>query len=151
MSRHFIIFILLPYSWPDEFIISVRRSLICIPLSGIYILSDEVYRLLEHDPEDRLPAMADAYCRGISTVTVSKPWGAYETLHGPTAAQHSTPFPPLLHTCDSPLHALQPSFIRRTRAQLSPQNAHGAAPCVQPALHTRSTYAHSTCSTRYCL
>ena len=102
MSRHFIIFILLPYSWPDEFIISVRRSLICIPLSGIYILSDEVYRLLEHDPEDRLPAMADAYCRGISTVTVSKPWGAYETLHGPTAA------PPFRLFC---IHATAPCTL----------------------------------------
>lgn len=43
---------------------------------GIYILSDEVYRLLEHDPNDRLPAMADAYQRGLSCVTLSKPWGA---------------------------------------------------------------------------
>ena len=31
---------------------------------GITILSDEVYRLLEHDAHDRLPAMADAYRRG---------------------------------------------------------------------------------------
>lgn len=42
---------------------------------GIYILSDEVYRLLEHDPQDRLPAMADLYHKGISVVTISKPWG----------------------------------------------------------------------------
>ena len=43
---------------------------------GIYILSDEVYRLLEHDPDDRLPAMADIYSKGLSCVTMSKPWGA---------------------------------------------------------------------------
>jgi len=43
---------------------------------GIVILSDEVYRLLEHDEKDRIPAMADAYHRGISCVTMSKPWGA---------------------------------------------------------------------------
>ena len=43
---------------------------------GIYLLSDEVYRLLEHDPADRLPAMADLYSRGLSAVTMSKPWGA---------------------------------------------------------------------------
>lgn len=43
---------------------------------GIYMLSDEVYRLLEHDPADRLPPMADVYKRGISCVTMSKPWGA---------------------------------------------------------------------------
>ena len=42
---------------------------------GIYIMSDEVYRLLEHDPSNRLPAMADLYHRGISAVTLSKPWG----------------------------------------------------------------------------
>jgi aspartate/methionine/tyrosine aminotransferase len=39
---------------------------------GIVILSDEVYRLLEHDAQDRLPAMADVYARGISAVTVRK-------------------------------------------------------------------------------
>ena len=43
---------------------------------NLYILSDEVYRLLEHDPAHRLPPMADAYKRGISCVTMSKPWGA---------------------------------------------------------------------------
>ena len=42
---------------------------------GIYVLSDEVYRLLEHEPQNRLPAMADVYRRGISVVTLSKPWG----------------------------------------------------------------------------
>ena len=42
---------------------------------NIVVLSDEVYRLLEHDPNDRLPAMADLYYHGISCVTLSKPWG----------------------------------------------------------------------------
>lgn len=42
---------------------------------GIYIMSDEVYRFLEHDPVDRLPAMVDIYDKGISAVTLSKPWG----------------------------------------------------------------------------
>ena len=41
---------------------------------GIVILSDEVYRLLEHDAEDRIPAMAETYLKGISCVTMSKPW-----------------------------------------------------------------------------
>lgn len=43
---------------------------------GIVVLSDEVYRLLEHDQRNRIPAMAEAYSRGISCVTMSKPWGA---------------------------------------------------------------------------
>lgn len=42
----------------------------------VRIMSDEVYRLLEHDESDRLPAMADLYMKGISCVTMSKPWGA---------------------------------------------------------------------------
>ena len=42
----------------------------------ITILCDEVYRLLEHNPaETRIPAMANAYERGISAVAMSKPWG----------------------------------------------------------------------------
>lgn len=42
---------------------------------GITVLSDEAYRLLEHDEKDRLPAMADIYENGISACTMSKPWG----------------------------------------------------------------------------
>jgi len=42
----------------------------------IVILCDEVYRLLEHDPANtRIPAIANAYEKGISAVTMSKPWG----------------------------------------------------------------------------
>merc|ERR1712151_395540 len=44
--------------------------------NDIYILCDEVYRLLEHEPKDILPAMADFYDKGLSVVTLSKPWGA---------------------------------------------------------------------------
>ncbi|MDG1709416.1 MAG: aminotransferase class I/II-fold pyridoxal phosphate-dependent enzyme [Emcibacteraceae bacterium] len=41
----------------------------------IYIMFDEIYRHLEHDPKDRLPAMADVYEKGISAGGMSKPWG----------------------------------------------------------------------------
>ena len=43
--------------------------------NDIVILCDEVYRLLEHDPIDRIPTMACSYKKGISAVTMSKPWG----------------------------------------------------------------------------
>jgi len=43
--------------------------------NDIYLLADEVYRLLEHDVKDRLPAMADVYTKGLSVCTLSKPWG----------------------------------------------------------------------------
>ena len=43
----------------------------------IHILSDEVYRLLELDPErDRLPSSAELSHKAIALNTMSKPWGA---------------------------------------------------------------------------
>lgn len=42
---------------------------------GAYILSDEVYRFLEMDPVKRLPAMADAYERGVSLNVMTKAFG----------------------------------------------------------------------------
>ncbi len=39
---------------------------------GAWLLSDEVYRLLEYDPADRLPAAADRYERSISLGVMSK-------------------------------------------------------------------------------
>ncbi|MGD1149033.1 MAG: aminotransferase class I/II-fold pyridoxal phosphate-dependent enzyme [Thermoanaerobaculaceae bacterium] len=40
-----------------------------------WLFSDEMYRLLEHDPTDRLPAVADLYERGISLSGLSKAFG----------------------------------------------------------------------------
>lgn len=40
--------------------------------SGVYLFSDEVYRFLELDPGDRLPAAVDRYERGISLGVMSK-------------------------------------------------------------------------------
>jgi len=42
---------------------------------GIWLLSDEVYRLTERDPQHRLPNAADAYERGISLSVLSKAYG----------------------------------------------------------------------------
>lgn len=39
---------------------------------GITVFSDEMYRLLEHNPSDRLPAVCDAYDKGISLAGLSK-------------------------------------------------------------------------------
>src|SRR5262249_19788186 len=41
----------------------------------LVLFSDEVYRGLEHDPADRLPAACDLYERAISLGTVSKAHG----------------------------------------------------------------------------
>jgi aspartate/methionine/tyrosine aminotransferase len=42
---------------------------------SIVLFSDEVYRGLEHDPADRLPAACDVYEHAISLGTVSKAYG----------------------------------------------------------------------------
>ena len=42
---------------------------------GIWLLSDEVYRLMERDPALRLPQVADVYERGISVNGLSKVYG----------------------------------------------------------------------------
>ncbi len=42
---------------------------------GIYLLSDEVYRLIEREPATRLPQAADLYERGVSLNVMSKAYG----------------------------------------------------------------------------
>ena len=42
---------------------------------GIYVFSDEVYRLIERDPALRLPQIADVYERGLSLNVMSKSYG----------------------------------------------------------------------------
>ncbi len=43
--------------------------------NGTYLFSDEVYRLIERDPEIRLPQVADVYERGLSLNVMSKAYG----------------------------------------------------------------------------
>ena len=42
---------------------------------GIWLFSDEVYRLVERDPAIRLPQVADVYERGVSLNVMSKSYG----------------------------------------------------------------------------
>ena len=44
-------------------------------LRGIWLFSDEVYRLIERDPRRRIPQAADVYERGISLNVMSKAYG----------------------------------------------------------------------------
>ena len=43
--------------------------------AGVWLFSDEVYRGLEHDPADRLPAACDLYERAVSLNGLSKAYG----------------------------------------------------------------------------
>ena len=42
---------------------------------GIWLFSDEVYRLIEHRPDARIPQIADVYERGVSLNVMSKSYG----------------------------------------------------------------------------
>jgi aspartate/methionine/tyrosine aminotransferase len=80
----------LPYN-PAGTLISAETQQEIIDIArqhDIIILCDEVYRLLEHDPSIRLPAMCDAYENGMSVVTLSKPWGACGVTVGWIATQN---------------------------------------------------------------
>jgi len=52
-----------------EAVVSIVRQ------HGIHLFSDEVYRLLEYDSNDRLPAACDRYEKGISLGVMSKTYG----------------------------------------------------------------------------
>lgn len=63
---------------PTGALISERqlRELVALAAErGLYLLSDEVYRGLEHDAAARLPQIADLYDRGLSLGVMSKAYG----------------------------------------------------------------------------
>jgi aspartate/methionine/tyrosine aminotransferase len=53
----------------------LQRVLAIAAKQGIYVFSDEVYRELEHDPSNRLPAACDLYDRAVSLGSMSKTYG----------------------------------------------------------------------------
>lgn len=57
---------------------------------GAYILSDEVYRYLEIEENDRLPSMADAYEKGIALNVMSKSFGLAGLRIGWLASQDAS-------------------------------------------------------------
>ncbi|PCJ48443.1 MAG: hypothetical protein COA74_08590 [Gammaproteobacteria bacterium] len=64
---------------PSGALMSYETKLALIKLAekhDILIFSDEVYRLLEIDPKDRSPSMAELSTKAIALSTLSKPWGA---------------------------------------------------------------------------
>jgi aspartate/methionine/tyrosine aminotransferase len=55
---------------------NVFRQVIALAASrGIIVFSDEVYRELEHDPNQRLPAACEAHERAVSLGSMSKTYG----------------------------------------------------------------------------
>jgi aspartate/methionine/tyrosine aminotransferase len=56
-----------PSNW-QELLEVVREA-------GCYFFSDEVYRLMEYDPADRLSSAVDEYEKALSLAVLSKPFG----------------------------------------------------------------------------
>jgi aspartate/methionine/tyrosine aminotransferase len=52
-----------------------RELLDLVESRGVYLFSDEIYRLLEHDGTARLPAAADLYSKAVSLGGLSKSFG----------------------------------------------------------------------------
>lgn len=107
----------------------VQKELIDIAREhGITILCDEVYRLLEHDQKDRLPAMCDAYENGLSIVTMSKPWGACGVTIGWIATQNLRLLDKLWNVqyfgcaCPSRASELQGIMVLRSSDQILARN-----------------------------
>jgi aspartate/methionine/tyrosine aminotransferase len=64
-----------------------RRLIELVHSCGAYLFSDEVYRGLEFDPADRLPAAADLHPRAISLGGLSKAYGLPGVRLGWTACR----------------------------------------------------------------
>jgi aspartate/methionine/tyrosine aminotransferase len=63
---------------PTGYTISEEKLNRIVEIAGehdIFIFSDEVYRFLDYDEKDRLPAMCDIYDKGISLDVMSKSFG----------------------------------------------------------------------------
>ncbi|MDA9553919.1 pyridoxal phosphate-dependent aminotransferase [Emcibacteraceae bacterium] len=69
----------------------IKKELVSIAEEkGILILSDEVYRLLEINPDDRSNSVAEMTQNGIALGTMAKPWGAGGACIGWTVCQDET-------------------------------------------------------------
>jgi len=100
--------------------------------AGCWLFSDEVYRGLEHDPADRLPAACDLYERALSLNCLSKAYGlaglrlGWIATHDPFLHQQLGAFKDYLTICaPAPSEFLgalaarhAETLIRRSRARL---------------------------------
>ena len=63
---------------PTGYLMSPERQAATVEIArqhGLWLFSDEVYRGLEYDPAERLPAACDAYERAVSLGVLSKTYG----------------------------------------------------------------------------
>lgn len=63
---------------PTGYLMSAEKQAEIVAIArehGLWLFSDEVYRGLEHDPAERLPAGCDVYEKGVSLGVMSKTYG----------------------------------------------------------------------------
>lgn len=95
---------------------------------GAWLFSDEVYRELEHDPADRVPAAADRYERALSLGSVSKTYGLPGLRLGWLASRDGDALSRIVHTkhyttiCSSAPSELLAAVALRHRDALAGRN-----------------------------
>jgi aspartate/methionine/tyrosine aminotransferase len=98
--------------------------------SGSYIFSDEVYRYMEIDEDKRLPAIADAYERGISLNVMTKAFGLAGLRIGWLASrdvdfmQKASSYKLYLSICNSAPSELLALIALRAKDTLLKRNRH---------------------------
>ena len=95
---------------------------------GAWVLSDEIYRFLEHDAATRLPAVADIYERGVSIGALSKPFGAggaslgWIACRDAEARQRFTDAMYFGTACPARASEIQAMMVLRARVELLKRN-----------------------------
>ena len=108
---------------------------------GLVVFSDEVYRELEHDPADRLPAACDLYERAVSLGSISKSYGLPGLRIGWIATRDAG-------LRDAVSHAEGLHDHLRERAERVPDSAGAAPPPGPPRPQPRDRSAQPTAPRR---
>ncbi len=109
--------------------LATKQALIALAeVHGLLVFSDEVYRLLELDPGERTPSMAELSKKAIALGTLSKPWGAGGTGIGWVACQDRAICDKLLKAqhiyavCFSRAGEIQAMMAIRSRVEIIARN-----------------------------
>jgi aspartate/methionine/tyrosine aminotransferase len=109
--------------------LATKQALIALAQAhGLLIFSDEVYRLLELDPAERTPSMAELSMKAMALGTLSKPWGAGGTGIGWVVCQDRAICDKLLKAqhiyavCFSRAGEIQAMMAIRSRAEIIARN-----------------------------
>jgi aspartate/methionine/tyrosine aminotransferase len=95
---------------------------------GLYVFSDEMYRLLEYEPKSRLPPVSDLYERGISLSGMSKTFAlpglriGWLASHAPGLFEHWVTFKDYTTICSSAPSEILALIGLRAKAEIISRN-----------------------------